>query len=170
MFGLILLVGLSAFWIYKFIFISYEPSVFFLLGIIWGGLIACCRLEHPTQAIRRFFVRFKVDSKGITCNGLGFKPWYLKWEDICIYGIEGYGFSYGMGIIFLSSDANERFDKNKFTLLSKQRIVFEACDEIWTMLRNYMPSKMRNDLEKAICEKRNCFYRKCKDSRSKNDT
>lgn len=153
-----LVFALCTFFIYRFVIVTHDPSVYFLVSLLIGGVIICDVLAHPTQAVSRFFVRFKVDAVGILCYGIGWKSWKIEWDAICVYGIEGFSGSYGVPLMFLSTDVNEKFDCNRFALLTSQRIVFQVRDETWAEVSKYMPVRMREQLKNAIETSTDCYY------------
>ena len=155
----LLVAGLCMFWIYRFLISSYDPSVFLLLALFVGGTVCCDVILYRTQAFSRFLVRFKTDASGIHCFGLGWKRWSILWSDIHVFGVTGFTPSTGMGIIFLSTDPSEKFSREKCVSISRERIVFQADEKIWSKLSIYMPFNIKIKLRNSINEKRDCFYR-----------
>lgn len=156
----VLCFGLSMFFIYKFMFLTYDPAVFVLLIIIIGSVMLVDLVSNRTQAISRFFLRCTLNKDGIICRGPGFKAWNIRWDEICFYGISGFTLPYRMGIIFLSKNPKEVFNKDKFAELTNQRIVFEACDETFDKLRIYMPTEMQDRLLVSMKSQKDCCFRR----------
>ena len=158
MYGLCL--GLCGFFVYRFLILTFDPTVFFLLGIVLCPLILFPILSRRSHAFGRFLLRCRFDETGISCYGLGWKRFTLRWDDICLYGIDGYGKhgSYSMGILFLSTDPEEHFDPKRYAEISMRRIVFGVRDEIWGKLGTHMPEEMKKRLMACARAKQNCFY------------
>lgn len=151
---------LSLFFIHRYIFVSFDPTVFVLLTILLGCPIIVDIVSIRTQAISRFFVRCAFTNEGVVCYGPGLGKWCVEWNKICFYGIAGWSLPYGMPIVFLSTDSSEKYDKNRFTYLTKRRVVFEVREDIMLKLRFYMPIDMINRLQASVDNKKDCFYRK----------
>ena len=156
----LLVAGLCVFWSYTFLIASYDPSVFPLLAMFIGMTVLLDVIALRNQAFSRFFVRFRTDANGIHCAGLGWKKWSILWANIRVFGVLGYTPDTGMGIIFLSTDRNEKYSREKCVSISRQRIVFEADERIWKELSLYMPNDIKLKLRKSIDEKRDCYYRR----------
>ena len=156
----LLCIGLSGFFIYRFLIVSYDPSVFILLAILIGGLVVVDITTHQVQVFGRLLVRCKFTMEGIICYGIGMGKWCIQWEKICFYGITGYSLPYNMPIVFLSADPKEKYDEKNVSRLTKQRVVFELRQEILGMLQLYMPADMIKRMEAAIDSKRDMFFRK----------
>lgn len=154
-----LLVGaLCILFAYKFLIATYDAGVFLLLSLLIGPLIICDILATKVQAFRRFFVRCRVNSKGIRCTCLS-KKWNIKWCDICVFGITGFSSMTQTGIVFLSSDFFEKYQEKTLTNITNNRIVFSVNEHRWKFFSKYMPDDMKRKLEKAICNSHDCYYR-----------
>lgn len=128
-------------------------AFFIVLMIVWD--IMLCK----TQTYSRFLTRFKADSEGIHCR-LGLKKWNVLWNDIHVYGIIGFSAWTGMGIIFLSTDADEKHIPKKCVSISEKRIVFQAEERIWSEISTYMPNDIKSKLRRSIDNKQDCYYRR----------
>lgn len=156
----LLVVGLCIYWSYTFLIASFDPSVFPLLALFIGMTVLLDVITSRNQAVSRFFVRFKTDANGIHCAGLGWKKWSIFWADIHVFGVLGYTPDTGMGIIFLSTDQNEKYSREKCVSISRQRIVFEADERIWKELSLHMPSDIMSKLRNSIDKKQDCYCRR----------
>lgn len=156
-----IILGLCIFWIYRFLIITYDPSVYLLIGGIIGMLVFCDILLHQSHVVGRFLIRCKFDETGIYCYGLGWKSWRINWADVCFYGIEGFS-QYNFGILFISADANEKFDVKRYADITPLRIVFQVRDEIWQDLERYMPNDMKQKLFACSQKRHDCFYLRSK--------
>lgn len=153
-----LCVGLCVFFVYQFIVVTYDSGVFALLFILIGGLTLIDVMCYRIQAVSRFLVRCSIDEKGIHCVCLGRKKWSIFWKDIRIAGIIGYATT-GIGLIFLSIDKNEKYNKTTCIKISNKRIVFQAEERIWAKFSENMPGNMKLKLQRSMEEKRDCYYR-----------
>ena len=153
----VLTAALCVFFIYRFMIVNYDSEVWVLLLMFIVPLVIIDVGLYRFQLISRFLIRCYFDEKGIHCV-LGLKKWNILWDDICFVGVTGFSAT-GVGIIFLSTDKGEYFNKKKAIMISDKRIVFEANDKIWSNLSTYMPPKMRDRLQKAINERRECDFR-----------
>lgn len=160
MYGLCL--GLCGFFVYRFLIRTFDPAVYLLLAIVLCPLILFPILSRKSHAFGRFLLRCRFDKLGISCYGLGWRRFTLRWDDICLYGIDGYGkhSGYSMGILFLSTDPEERFDPKHYADINAHRIVFAVRDEIWDKFDTYMPEEMKKRLMSCAKTKQNCYYLK----------
>ena len=155
-----LCLGLCGFFLYRFWILTFDPAVFLLLGILLCPMMIFPILSRKSHAFGRFLLRCRFSETGILCRGLGWNSFTLRWEDICLYGIDGYRKhgSNSMGILFLSTDPDEHYDPKHYADINTHRIVFEVRDEIWDKLGTYMPNDMKKHLMSCATSKRNCFY------------
>ena len=77
--------GLAAYFCYKFMENSFDAqwllvALFMLLPILYFDIIG-----FTTQTISRFFVQCVVDNDGILCRGFGWRSWFIRWDEICVY-------------------------------------------------------------------------------------
>lgn len=154
-----LAIALCVFFAYKFLFVDYNASVFLLLIILIGPIIICDILAGKMQVLGRFLVRCRVDSEGIHCIFPG-KRWSIKWADIHIFGITGFADFGQTGVVFFSTDLREKYQKDKLTLISSKRIVFAYNERQWNRFSIDMPDDIRNKLQQAISNTRDCYYRR----------
>lgn len=155
----LLVAALCAFWIYRFLVVTYDPAVFLLLGLFVGAIIFCDVLAAKVQAFSRFLVRCRVDSDGIYCACL-WKRWSIKWSDVHIFGITGFSSLAQTGIVFLSKDLREKYQQNKLTLVTSNRIAFSLDERRWDKFSNHMPTEIKRKLQRAIDNNRDCYYRR----------
>jgi len=153
--------GLCAFFCYRFLYQTFDPSVFLLLATLIIPLVLIPILAHPHQVLSRFLVRCRIDESGLHCFGLGWKSWDIAWQDICIYGIQWQGSSnYPYGLLSFSKDAEEQFHIKNFIRLTPNRVVFEVRPELWRLLCQFMPEDIHKKLAWSMETKRNCFYKR----------
>ena len=155
----LLAAGLCAFFVYRFLISSYDPGVYLLLAILVGSMVLCDVGLYQAKVFSRFLTRFKADAEGIHCR-LGLKKWNVLWNDIHVFGIIGFTPWTGMGIIFLSTDADEKYSRKKCVSISGKRIVFQAEERIWSEISTYMPDDIKVKLRDSVDNKRDCFYRR----------
>ena len=109
----ILVCILCFFWIKKFLVYNYDPSVYLLIFMFVSITLLCDVLLYRVQVFKRFLLRCKFCNEGIYCTLFGIRNWKIKWDDICIFGTCGYSTMNDRGIIFLSTDRNEKYDNKK---------------------------------------------------------
>lgn len=149
--------GLCIFWINKFLIQTYSPGIYGLLLFFISMTAVCDVLVYRVQGFSRLLIHCRIDCEGIHCSLLGFKKWTIKWSDICVFGITGY--SFGMGIIFLSTDSGEKYNKKKCIEVSSKRIVFEADEKRWRVVSAFMPDNIKKKLLKSMQDRCDTFYR-----------
>lgn len=154
-----LTLGLCLFFTYKFLVVSYDYSGYVLLVFLFSLIVIVDIMLWKSQGYSRFLVRCMFDPNGIHCRILGFRQWQIRWDDICVYGLCGYGIPGCYGIAFFSTDEKELYDRKKCVSISKHRIIFQVTDSHWSRISEYMPVKMKTDLEHSIDKEINCFYR-----------
>lgn len=155
----ILIIMLCTFWVHRFIFVSFNPDVLFLLALFIGGTIYTDVLISRIQGFSRFFLRCKVNERGIHCVGLGRKKWSIMWSDIRVYGITGFCSPSKSPLIFLSTDPDEKPNSYIITNISQKRIAFQATASTWNTFAEYMPTEMRKKIHMSYHQKRDCFYK-----------
>jgi len=155
-----LILGLSSFFVYRFITDGYDSGWIVLILMFMFMLLVVDIQLSKFQIFSRFWVRCDFDSTGICCRCFLKNKWNIAWQNICVFGTIGYTPNTGMGIIFLSCDQNEKYEREKCILISEKRIVFEANQYIWAKLSEFMPSDIRYKLESAIHSGRDCWYRR----------
>lgn len=149
--------GICIFLINRFLIQTYDPGVYVLLLFFISMTVVCDVLMYRVQIFSRLLVRCRIDREGIHCSLLGLKKWTIRWNEICVFGITGY--SFGMGIIFLSTDSGEKYSKKKCIEVSSKRIVFEADEKRWRVISAYMPDDMKKKLLKSMQDRCDTFYR-----------
>lgn len=155
-----LLVGaLCAFFIYRFLIVTYNAGVFILLSLFIGATAICDILAHKVQAFSRFLVRCKVDCEGVHCMYLG-KKWCIMWKDVHVFGMTGFSSITQTGVVFLSSNLREKYQQNTLTLISNNRIAFSINQKRWKAFSIHMPADIKRKLEKAINSAQDCYFRR----------
>lgn len=149
---------LCCFFVKKFLIQTYEPGVYLLLLFLISMVVIVDVLLYRIQTFRRYLVTCKFDADGIHCSLLGFKKWTIKWSDIRIVGITGYSTT-GMGILFFSTDQNEKYSIKKCIEISDRRIVFEINEKNWCAIKVYLPNPMKERLWESIQKRQDFFYR-----------
>lgn len=157
----VLALSLSAFFCYRFLIQSYDPTVYLLLLLLIAPLIIMDILLRKDRMFKRFLIRCKFNEKCIFCYGLLWKSWEIPWSEISTYGITGYAHEdRTYPIIFFSLDSSELYEKNKIFAVNQQRVVFQMREEIWPELSEFMPDDMKKQLRYSIDSQRNCFCKR----------
>ena len=155
----VLVACLVVFWIYRFLIIDFDPGVFILLGIFIFGTaltdIMICRI----QGFSRFLIRCQVDKNGIYCSGIGLGKWTILWKNIHVFGTIGNESPGESVLIFLSTDSDEKYSKEKCASISKNRIVFQSTGTIWKSISEHLPGDIKTKIDNALNGKYDCFYR-----------
>jgi hypothetical protein len=153
---------LCIFCIQKFIIVAKNPNGYLLFGMLVLLVVIFDIALAKVHGFRRFLIRCNVDYDGINCSFLGIKKWTLLWKDICIYGICGLSATskYALyGIVFLSTNVSEKYGKDTCSLITPRRIVFQIEQKRWDVISIYMPKQMKDRLDNAIVNNRDCYYR-----------
>lgn len=156
-------VGLSAFFIKRFLLDSFDPAVFLLLAILIGPWIFVLIGLRKNGLLRRLFLRFTLDQEGIHCF-LPFGGRYvIRWSEIHTFGTLGYSFSRAGGVLLLfSTDKKELAPKNlmEANRISGDRMIIRYRPEVWEVLMAVMPADMTQMLGYALSRKQDCFHKR----------
>ena len=155
----ILVATLCGFWIYRFLIISYDPSVFVLLALFAGMTILCDVLVFKIQIVQMCLTRCYLNQTGVYSSILGIKRWSLLWDDICFFGIEGYATGTGMVILFFSCDAKGFSKKQDMFRLSDKQVFFQISKDRWNRICQHIPPHMQKKLQKSFEREQDCYYR-----------
>lgn len=160
----LLTLGISAFNIKRFVFDAIETSGSVDMGVIpliviflIPVFVVIPLLSRKSYALERYLLRCHFSEKGIYCFGLFWKPFWIPWDDIRTYGIQGYSYSYTSLVFIFFSTKKEFYRKENIAQISPTRIVFQLRDEILPPLLEFMPSDIRLRLEESI-EKEKTLY------------
>lgn len=156
-------VGLSAFFIKRFLLNSFDPAVFLLLAILIGPWIFVWIGLKRNGLLRRLFLRFTLDEAGIHCV-LPFGGRYvIRWSEIHTFGTLGFAFSWAGGVMILfSTDKKELAPKNlvEANRVSRDRMIIRYRPEVWEALAEAMPDDMTQMLGHALSRKQDCFHKR----------
>ncbi len=141
---------LCAFWIYRFLILTYDPGVFFLLIMFLGILILCDWQLSRIQGFFRFLIRCNIDHIGIHCSIMGMKKWCIRWCDIRAYGTIGLDNQNYMNLIFFSTRKHQSPKPKELIYASEEQIVFQFRQGIWVTLKQYMPTDMSGNIQKSL--------------------
>ena len=155
----VLVIGLCMFWCYRFLWNSYDASVFILLILFLGGLILCDVLLSKVQGLSRFLVRCKVDHTGLHCSMPFKKNWSITWEDIHTYGLMGINNPVSYVQCFFSVDRSMP-DVNQLVNLSDKQIVFQVNTPLCVAVMQYLPKDIKTNLLKAQKEGKDRAFRR----------
>ena len=156
-------IGLSVFFIYRFLIITFDPVAFLLLAILLCPWVYVFVEASQNGLIERLIIRLKIDSSGIHCHKLGHKQFSIVWDEIHVYGILDSSFSYvEKKIIFFSLDKQEHMPKNskEVNKISPRRIILQYRDGVWTALACYLPSDMKRKLDYSLKRNEGCFHKR----------
>lgn len=156
-------VGLSAFFIKRFLLDSFDPAVFLLLAIVLGPWIFVLIGLRKNGLLLRLFLRFTLDQEGIHCFLWGKEQYRIEWNRIHTFGLMGYSFSYAGGLLLLfSTDKKELAPKNlvEANRISGDRMIIRYRPEVWEALAEVMPADMGEKLDYALSRKQDCFHKR----------
>lgn len=148
----ILVLSLSAFFIYRFVYLlndnsGYVLPVAFLLALLYIDIGL-----YKGDMHKKIFGKATFDKEYISCSCLSEK-WKINYKEICIYGVVG-------SSIFLSIDCNEKDDLHTKVSINKKRIVIEAREEVLEKIEEFLPQEMTWRINRAIDNKADCYYKK----------
>ena len=160
----VIVLGLCAFFVKQFVVDAIDTTGSVDLGVIpllaiflIPAFVVIPLLSRKSYALERYLLRCHFSEKGIYCFGLFWKPFWIPWDEIRTYGLQGYRYSYA-SLVFLFFSTKKEYYKNKnIAQISPNRIVFQLRDEILPPLLEFMPSDIRLRLEEAI-EKEKTLY------------
>lgn len=155
----LLVIGLSVFWCYRFLWNYYDASVFVLLILFWGGLILCDVLLSKVQGLSRFLVRCKVDYTGLYCSMPFKKKWSILWKDVHTYGLLGINNPVSYVQCFFSVDRSIP-DVNQLVNLADNQIAFQIDTPLWVAVMQYLPKDIKTNLLKAQKEGKDRGFRR----------
>ncbi len=111
-------------------------------------------------AVTRTWIRCRFDEEGVHCSGFCMKPWIVRWDEICVYGVNGFDYC---PIVFFSTESSEYNNVKTVLSINKKRIVFEYRDIFWQNASPFLPVDIKQRLEDYQRTKQKCFYRRrCK--------
>ncbi len=157
----ILCFGLGIFFVIRFLIAeeTRDAGAIILIAFLSVMQIFVDCLLWKLQLYQRMFLKCQFSDRGIACRGIGWKPFFIPWKEICVYGVFGYTPNTGMGFITLSMDENEVFNRQTALVVTRQRIIFEIYDPVMKKLKAYMPGEMFEKLQYSISRKEDCFHR-----------
>ena len=116
--------------------------------------------SHKSHAIDRYLLRCTFSKEGICCFGFLWKSFFISWDDIRTYGIQGYSYSYASLVFLFVSTKKEYYRKENIAKISTSRIVFQLRDDITDPLLEFMPLDMKCRLEESIKEFRDIYIQR----------
>lgn len=168
----LLTLGLCVFFVKQFIFDAIaatgapDLSVIALLAmLIFPPFVLIPALSRKSHAISRYLLRCCFRKDGIQCFGLLWKPFFIPWDGIRTYGMQGYSFSYASMVFLFFSTEKEYFKKENIAKLTRSRIIFQLRDDIIPPLMEYIPSDMKYRLTESIKESKDIYIQRNPESR-----
>lgn len=159
----ILALGLSAFFVVRFLVISFDPGVFILLLIIDGPWVIVLANLLKQGFILRLLSRIRFAEEGVHISCFARPATVLRWDEIHTYGITRYSVAYASKtIIYMSKDRQELAPKSikEANAISSKRISLECREEIWLSLLEYMPLDMKRKLSDSLNKERDGFFKR----------
>lgn len=163
----VLTFGLCSFFVKRFVFESLSTTgtidlsvipllVFFLLP----PFVIIPIVSHKSHAISRYLLRCTFSKEGIYCFGFLWKSFFISWDSIRTYGIQGYNYSYvSLAFLFVSAE-KEYCKKGNIAKISTNRILFQLRDDIISPLLEFMPLDMKSKLKVSIEESRDIYIQR----------
>lgn len=148
----ILVLGLCAFWVYRFAFVSYNPDVFVLIAIFVFGTMLCDILLSRVQGFSRFLIRCKINKQGFTFHKPFGKSYQIDWTDIQSYGLLCLYSDFSYNLLYFSKCKHER--NVKTSEISAERISFQIDPMKWDAIKWYIPSNISANIQIAMDSKR----------------
>lgn len=159
----ILALGLSIFFIVRFLVISFDPGVFILLLIIDCPWVIVFVNLLKQGFLLRLLSRIRFAEEGIHIGWFARPATVLRWDEIHTYGIIGYSVAYASKtIIYMSKDRQELAPKSikEANAISSNRISIECRKEIWFSLLEHMPLDMKRKLSDSLSKERDGFFKR----------
>ena len=153
-----LALGLCSFWVYRFLYVTYDPGVYILLAFFLGMTILCDISLSRVQGFSRFLFRCKVDKQGFCVHKPFGKVLQMNWTDIQSYGLLCMYSDFSYNLLFFSTHKHEK--RVEAVVISSERISFQIDSKKWEEIKEYIPSDMSDNLQTAIHSKcTRMFYR-----------
>lgn len=156
-------IGLSAFFIFKFVISTFNPISLLLIGVLLGPWIYIFIAAYQNGLIERLTIRLAIDSSGIHCYKFGRRQFSFFWDEIHTYGILNSSFSYAdKKILLFSLNKREYAPKNNIEIntVSSERIILQYRNDLWLELRCYMPTDMKAKLDYSLLQNESCFHKR----------
>ena len=163
----LLTIGLCCFFIKQFVFDSIEITgapdlsiIPLLLIFILPPFLIIPIVSHKNHALSRYLLRCTFSSEGIFCCGFLWKSFFIPWDSIRTYGIQGYNYSYTSLVFLFFSTEKEYYRGKNIAQISINRIVFQLRDDIIPPLMEFMPLDIKIRLEEAIEKTRDIYIQR----------
>lgn len=156
-------IGLSIFFLKRFLLHCYDPAVFLLLTVLICPWVYVFVNLHKNGLLLRLLLRLYFDEHGIHCSLFGKEKYMIEWGQIHTFGTLGYSFSWASGMLILfSTDKKELAPKNTVELnqISRKRMIIRYRPEVWEALMEVIPADMREKLNYAFSRKQDCFHKR----------
>lgn len=154
---------LSGFFIWKFLILQRDFSVFVLLLVINIPWIWVTILLFRDDFLNRLLLRFGFDEDGIHCFRFGQKQYTIAWESIHTFGVAGYSTVYlSKRILIFSTDRKETAAKTvpQINRVSQNRVIIQFRPDIWYVLSQFLPRDMLDKLSYSLSRERDCFHKR----------
>ena len=163
----ILTLGLCSFFIKRFVLDSIaitgapDLSVIPLLAIfLLPPFVIIPIVSHKGHILKRYLLRCAFNKEGIYCYGFLWKPFFIPWDSIRTYGMQGYSYSYTSLVFLFFSIEREYYKRENIAKISTSRIIFQLRDDIVSPLLEFMPTDMTARLESAIKNSRDIYIQR----------
>lgn len=159
----IAIISLCAFFLYRFLILTFDPMVFPLLLVFilpWGYTL---HESLRTGYLQRLFLRFGVDKTGIHGSYLGWKPFVISWDSVRTYAVFAQtDYRYPHTLIMFSTDPDELAPPNYVAAnqVNPGRLIVVYRDDVWDALKSNMPVDMEKKMSYALERKQSCFCKK----------
>lgn len=131
--------------------------------LLISAIIIMFCLSIKNNAWRKYCINCLVTKDGICFNGLLWKKFNMKWDDIRTCGIYNYNVSYIRRVIIIfSTDCNMASPENveEINQVSRERVALEYRPEVWDILSQHLPDDILKRFSDAISHGRNAFFRR----------
>lgn len=163
----VLTLGLCTFFVKQFVFDSIVETgapdlsiIPLLIVFILPTFLILPIVSHKSHALSRYLLRCRFRKEGIYCSGLLWKSFFIPWDSIRTYGIQGYSYAHASLVFMFFSVEKEYYKKEKIAQISTTRIVFQLRDDIIAPLLEFMPLDIKARLEAAIEESRDIYIQR----------
>lgn len=156
-------VGVSVFFVKRFLVDDCDPVVFLLLAVLNVPWVYALASMWKSGFMQRLFLRLRIDESGIQGFLFGRKLYELPWADIRTFGVVGFSFSYVSGAHLLFSVQKDEYAPRTLPELNRVchgRIIVQYRSDVWDALVRVMPTDMGRKLGEALSKKQDCFHKR----------
>ncbi len=161
--GTILAVGATLFMDVHFItrMIEEQNWLWIILIIMMTfPMIAAAVQFAISKSYKRCFLKCDIDQRKIRCYGFLWKPWEIRWEDVCAYKVDGYDYVkntaykkyniYALYFLIVSTDPQETFRTEDRMKLTSRKALIPLRPETHEKIISCLPSDMYWKVKPAI--------------------